>query len=120
MPTYYMVLIVANTFILVSGQFLWKMGLERDGGAFQSLPATARLMMSPYIVGGLVLYGAATVLWLYVLARVDLSLAYPVQSLAYLVAVVGAYFVFQEPLSPAKVGGCVLILSGVTLIGLRG
>lgn len=67
---------------------------------------------------GLVMYGAATILWLFILSRVPLSVAYPVQSIAYVLAVFGAYFVFHEPLSPAKIIGVILIILGVSLIGI--
>lgn len=113
-------LILLNTIILVSGQFLWKFGLQHNPGGFQSAAGALRLMVSPYVVGGLAMYGAATVLWLYILSKVPLSLAYPVQSLAYIIAVFGAYVVFHEPLSAAKIMGCVLILAGVALIGWNG
>lgn len=113
-------LILLNTLILVSGQFLWKYGLQQHPGGFQSAAGAVRLFASPYIIGGLAMYGAATVLWLYILSKVQLSLAYPIQSLAYIIAVFGAYVVFHEPLSAAKILGCLLILAGVTLIGWNG
>lgn len=113
-------LILANTLILVSGQFLWKLGMQKNPGSFESLSGILRLFLSPYVLTGLFMYGAATVLWFYILSKVPLSLAYPVQSIAYILAVFGAYFIFREPLSAAKIGGCVLILAGVTLIGWKG
>lgn len=121
MTPFNFILILANTLILVSGQFLWKYGMEhQQGGGFGSLRGVVQLFLSPYVIGGLALYGAATVLWLFILSRVELSIAYPIQSLAYIIAVIGAYFVFNEPLSTAKIMGCLLILAGVTLIGWKG
>lgn len=113
-------LILLNTLILVGGQFLWKYGMQQSPGGFGSLSGVVRLFLSPYVLSGLAMYGVATVLWLYVLSRVPLSLAYPVQSLAYIIAVIGAYYVFGEPLNAAKIAGCVLILAGVSLIGWKG
>ena len=120
MTPMYFILILINTLVLVSGQFLWKFGMQRSTGGFESLAGIIRLFLSPYVLSGLAMYGVATVLWLFILSRVPLSLAYPIQSLAYIIAVVGAYYVFHEPLSAAKIAGCVLILAGVTLIGLKG
>jgi drug/metabolite transporter (DMT)-like permease len=120
MTPFYFLLILINTLILVCGQFLWKFGMQGTTGGFQSLTGIIRLFLSPYVLSGLVMYGMATVLWLFILSKVPLSLAYPVQSLAYIIAVIGAYYVFHEPLSAAKIAGCVLILAGVTLIGWKG
>ncbi len=104
--------------MLVSGQFLWKYGLMRQTRPFESVRTVLELLFSPYIAGGLFIYGCATVLWLYIVSKVDLGYAYPVQSLAYILSIVGAYYLFGEPLSAMKIAGCLLILAGVACIGL--
>lgn len=110
-------LILLNTMILVSGQFLWKFGMTNKEDSFGSVGEIIKLMFSPYIITGLTMYGFATVLWLFILTRVPLSVAYPIQSLAYVFAVFGAYFIFNEPLSFMKVAGVLLIIIGVSFIG---
>ncbi|MFC4811023.1 hypothetical protein [Paenibacillus sp. GCM10023250] len=111
-------LILANTLMLVAGQFLWKYGLMQREKAFESLRSILELLFSPYILGGLFVYGCATVLWLFIVSKVDLGLAYPIQSLAYILSIVGAYYLFGESLSGLKIAGCLLILAGVACIGL--
>lgn len=110
-------LILANTLILVSGQFLWKFGLMDREASFKSIQDILSLFFSPYILSGLSLYGAATVLWLFILTKVPLSVAYPIQSLAYIFALFGAYFFFNEPLTAAKIIGVLFIMLGVSFIG---
>jgi drug/metabolite transporter (DMT)-like permease len=112
----YFLLILFNTFILVSGQFLWKLGLEKETISFNSLGVIIKLMFSPFIFSGILTYGLATVLWLFILSKVQISIAYPIQSLAYIIAVFGAYFIFNEPLTLYKFLGCLLIMGGVSLI----
>ncbi|MDQ0161900.1 EamA family transporter [Aeribacillus alveayuensis] len=111
------ILILANTLILVSGQFLWKFGIQKGSFSFKSLFSIFQMFLSPYIIGGLFLYGFATVLWLFILSRVPLSVAYPIQSLAYIFAVVGAYFIFNESITIYTILGCIFIMLGVSLIG---
>jgi len=103
--------------ILVTGQFLWKFGMMNKDNSFSSVGEVIKLMLSPYIISGLTMYGFATVLWLFILTRVPLSVAYPLQSLAYVFAVFGAYFIFNESLSVMKIAGVLLIIIGVSLIG---
>jgi drug/metabolite transporter (DMT)-like permease len=85
--------------------------------SFSSVGEVIKLLLSPYIITGLTMYGFATVLWLFILTRVPLSVAYPLQSLAYVFAVFGAYFIFNESLSIMKIAGVLLIIIGVSLIG---
>ena len=109
-------LILLNTLILVSGQFLWKYGMQNQTISL-SITSILKVLFSPYVFSGLAMYGFATVIWLYILSKVPLSVAYPVQSLAYIFAVFGAYFIFNETLTIYKVLGCLFIMLGVSLIG---
>lgn len=118
MAAAYYLLILLNTALLVCGQLLWKSGLQQQPAAFASLRSITALLLSPYILGGLFIYALATVLWLYILSKAPLSIAYPTQSLAYIATIFAAYFLYGEPLSLLKLGGALLILAGVSLIGL--
>ncbi|WP_449537827.1 EamA family transporter [Ferdinandcohnia sp. Marseille-Q9671] len=111
-------LILINTIILVSGQFMWKFGLQNKQVEFDSIISIIKLFLTPFIIGGLSLYGLATVLWLFILTKVPLSVAYPIQSIAYILAIVGAYFIFNEPITIWKVVGCLFIMIGVSFIGI--
>ena len=120
MSTKDLLLILANTLMLVTGQFLWKWGMMNKQHEFSSLLGIVRILFSPPILGGLIIYAFATILWLFILSRVPLSIAYPLQSLAYIITVFGAYFIFKEPITLYKVVGCLFILFGISLIGLTG
>lgn len=72
---------------------------------------------SPGVMGGLVLYGLATMLWLGVLARVELSQAYPFVGLSFVLTAAMGYFIFADALSAMRVAGIALIVAGVVLVG---
>lgn len=118
MTIVHFLLVILNTFILVCGQFLWKYGMEKQADAFSSIFSIIRLFFTPYIFTGLVMYGLATVLWLFILTKVPLSSAYPLQSLAYIIAVFGAFFIFGEAITFWKIAGVLFIMIGVSLIGV--
>ncbi|MBD3921634.1 EamA family transporter [Paenibacillus sp. PR3] len=104
-------LLFGNVLLLVAGQILFKMGLQRTDGLHW-----LRIAQSPAIWSGLVLYGVATLLWFAVLTRLPLSVAYPMQSMAYVLGLLAAWFIFDETLPFTKIAGCVVILFGVYLI----
>ncbi|CAM3131056.1 EamA family transporter [Filibacter tadaridae] len=116
-PTY-LLLILLNTAILVAGQFLWKFGMTKKEHDFGSVFDILKVLFSPYIFTGLIMYGVATVIWLFILTKVQLSVAYPLQSFAYVITLFGAYFIFGEPLTFWKVVGVLFIMLGVSIIGI--
>jgi len=58
------------------------------------------------------------VLWLWVLSRLDVSLAYPLVSLGFVVTLALGVVWLGEPLSWTRVAGCGLIVAGVWLLAL--
>jgi multidrug transporter EmrE-like cation transporter len=73
-------------------------------------------LFSPGIVIGLVMYGIGTIIWLSVLARMDLSLAYPFVGLSFVLTALFGYFLFHEVLNLGRVAGTVLVIAGVFLV----
>jgi multidrug transporter EmrE-like cation transporter len=69
-------------------------------------------------MGGCCCYGLSTVLYLSVLARLDLSLAYPTVSLGYVLVMIMSRALFKEPVSPIRWLAAAVICAGVVLVGL--
>lgn len=115
------ILLVALCSIVLSvlAQFSLKAGMGsesvRSALAQPLAPSTVlALLGSPGVVGGFVLYGAGAVVWLSVLAQWDVSKAYPLVGLGFvLTLVIGA--VLGEQVTPARVVGVLLIAVGVWL-----
>ena len=63
----------------------------------------------------LVLYGAATLIWLSVLRNAPLSQAYALYSLSFVLVPLCAAVWFQEPLGWRYIVGSMLIIGGITL-----
>ncbi len=80
-------------------------------------PIVLAVLTSPGVMGGLLLYGVASVLWLGVLSRVELSQAYPFVGLSFVLVAVLGYFVFADTVPPTRVVGIALIVAGVVLVG---
>jgi drug/metabolite transporter (DMT)-like permease len=110
-------LLLLNIMLLVAGQTVWKIGLDRLGGLH--LNNAMQVLTSPWIVSGVFLYGLATLLWLAVLSRLPLSTAYPLQSLAYVFALLLAWLLFGEAVPPNRWIGTGIILAGVFVIGMK-
>lgn len=68
------------------------------------------------IIGGLTCYVLSVVLWIIALSRVDVSIAYPMLSLGYVVTAIGAWYFFGEAVSLQRMAAIVVILIGVALL----
>lgn len=80
------------------------------------LPVAWQVMTNPYIMIGLCFYFVSLVLWLMVLSRVDVSFAYPMLSLGYIITPIAAHMLFKEPLPAIRMIATAIIIFGVYLV----
>lgn len=76
-------------------------------------------LMNRYLILGLVLYGTATVLYLYALRGVSVSVLYPVISLSYVFVLLLGGLVLKERVFYWNYAGALLVVLGVALIMMR-
>ena len=69
-----------------------------------------------YVIGGLTLYFFSAAVWLLVLAKVDVSFAYPFVGLGFVITMLLAFFVNGEILSMTKIVGTICIAIGVAIV----
>jgi drug/metabolite transporter (DMT)-like permease len=104
-----------------AAQIALKLGVS--DAHLQGLLATGRYpsfllhaVATPWVAAGVLMYVLSAVTWLFVLARTDLSFAYPFVSLAFVVTAVYGSWALNEPMGLARVGGVGLIVGGVLLV----
>ena len=84
-------LLILNILLLVSGQFLWKYAVL--GITTWNFNTIVQVVLSPYFYSRGNFIVVATGVWLVILSKLPLSIAYPVQSLSYVLAITwGIYF----------------------------
>ncbi len=111
----YGVLLVA-IMIGVVGQLLLKHGMARQPGFRFGQIGT--LIRNLPVMGGFGCYCLSTILYLSVLARLELSLAYPTVSLGYVLVMILSKVLFKEPVSLSRWMAAGIICIGVALVGL--
>ncbi|MBK8189408.1 MAG: hypothetical protein IPK79_03065 [Vampirovibrionales bacterium] len=116
-------LILMSIGIGIAGQFCLKHGVMDSSGrmelasAGQAVSQILMVFRNPFIWFGLSLYAVGAVMWMMVLSRADISYAYPMLGIAYVIAVALAFFVRHEPVTTFRWAGVLLIACGVLLIG---
>jgi multidrug transporter EmrE-like cation transporter len=113
-------LIFAGVMLNVAAQLLIKAGTNAIGyfefSRDNVLPIGLRLATEPHIIGALFCYALSVVIWILALSRVQVSIAYPMLSMGYVVNAVAAWWLFNEAFNPTKVVGIGVIIFGVILI----
>jgi drug/metabolite transporter (DMT)-like permease len=115
-------LVLCSIVLSSFAQILLKMGMSHPDvlDALKSRSGwTAAKAVSTNIgvVGGLALYFGSALVWLLVLSRLDVSLAYPFVGLGFIITMLLAWLVRGETLSVARICGTLLIAFGVLVVG---
>jgi len=108
------------TILGVVGQLLLKQGMLQLGAVqldATSIPATIwRMATSPYVFGGLLVYGPGIFFWLVFISRVPLSYSYPFVSLGIVLGFLAAWGIFHESIPPMRWFGMLIVCLGVILV----
>ena len=115
-------LALASIALSAVAQGLLKFGMTGSGvreaiAAGGPIGIVRAVLLSPGVMGGLLLYGLGTVLWLAVLARAELSQAYPFVGLSFVLTAAMGYFLFADAMTATRLAGIALIVAGVVLVG---
>jgi multidrug transporter EmrE-like cation transporter len=113
-------LILTGVLLNAVAQLLLKAGARSIVGLSFNLESAwtiaERLAINPWIFCGLLCYAVSVVVWILALARVEVSVAYPMLSIGYVVNALAAWLLFAEALSPVRIAGIGVIIAGVWLV----
>lgn len=104
-------LILTSVAMICAGQILFKL-------VGQKLAAGAPVLSGPVLgtmAVALVIYGTATLLWVYVLKTVPLTKAYPFMALSFVAVPALSVALLSERVTPQYAVGSILIVAGVII-----
>ena len=113
-------LILTGVLLNAAAQLLLKAGTNVVGqfefSMENALPVGMRLATEPHILGGMLCYVVSLVVWIMGLSRVEVSVAYPMLSIGYVINAVAAWYLFGESVSALRLTGIGFIIAGVFLV----
>lgn len=116
----YLPLILAGVLLNALAQLTLKQGMRSIGHFSFSMDSLLRMSMTigfnPFILAGLACYVVSVVVWLLVLSRVEVSYAYPLLSVGYVVTALAGWLLFAESMNLVRWSGIAVICCGVWLI----
>lgn len=110
------VLLAAYALGMAGGQLLFKTAALQSAEGAPLATRLLALLVNPAFLAAIALYGALSVLWVWVLTFTPLSRAYPFVAIAFALTPVLGALAFSEPLSPRLIAGLVVIGAGLFLV----
>jgi drug/metabolite transporter (DMT)-like permease len=115
------IFLLATVFLNGAGTLLVKKGADAipetaPVKTIQGIIAHVLPAFNIYSISGLGLLVLSFLTFFLVLSKVNVSIAQPMLSMSYIVVLIGAYFIFSEPVSPMKLAGIGCIIAGVFLL----
>ena len=113
-------LVMAGVLLNAAAQLLLKAGTNAIGAfefsAGNVMPVGAKIATQPCILGGMGCYVLSVVIWILALSRTQVSVAYPMLSIGYVVNAVAAWYLFGEAVTITRLAGIGIIMLGVFLV----
>lgn len=113
-------LILLSVSLAVFGQFFLKKGMLDIGeipfNINTPLFLLGKIFTNFKLFFGFTLFALSSVVWLVVLSKVELSFAYPMVSMGYIITILMSWKFLGEHISPVRWMGVVVICLGVLLL----
>lgn len=103
----------------VAGQTAIKLGVSQPqavGNTSTLLSLVTLILGSPWVLLGLTLYGIGAIAWIAVLARLDLSLAYPLLALNFVLITLSSQLFLGETVPTMRWVGMLVICAGIVIV----
>jgi len=116
-----LLMILISISLAIGWQFCLKAGMNQVGrlsAASINNPVNtiSKIANTPLVWLGLILYGLSAIVWLVVLSRVDLSFAYPILGVSYVIVLFISKVALHEQVTPLRWLGAIIISIGVALM----
>lgn len=118
----YVIAMFFSLLLSVAGQLLLKKGMNSIGNVsllHRNLPRILfRIFTNFFVVFGGIVFVGSLAMWLVVLSKLDISYAYPIVSINYVVIALASKFFFKEKVSKFRWFSIFVICFGVVLVSL--
>lgn len=113
-------LIMLGVLLNAGAQLLLKAGTKKFGvisfNTDNVLPLGWQIVTELHIFSGLVCYVISVFVWIMALSRVEVSIAYPMLSIGYVVNAIAAWYLFGEAITISRLVGIGIIIIGVYIV----
>ena len=105
------------------GQLSMKVALKSytdHHGPLQGLGMLLSAMVSPGVMFGLICYVLSSMMYLFILSKVPMSMLYPMVALNYVFVTILDWAYLKQPVPSLRVAGLAIIIAGVVTVAMSG
>ena len=96
---------------------LMKVGALKDKDSNQIVDVVTNMATNPIIISGIICFALGLAAFNYVLIKINLSVAYPINtSLGFVLVVLVSWLFLKETITPIQISGIGLIIVGVFMV----
>ena len=114
----YKILLYVCILLGAAAQLALKFGVRKKKVKFGKnlLVDLFRLVFNSFVILGLFLYGVSSIMWVAILSKLDLSYAYPLVSLNFVIIAIFSRIFLKEKVTKLRWLSIVIIMIGVILV----
>ena len=118
--SYIFFLILLSTVFTVAGQLFFRKGMLEVGEVSFSLQSLWKTLggtaSNIYVISGFILFALGAIWWLVILSKVEVSYAYPIGSLGYILLLFASWLFLGESIPLSRWIGVLFICLGIFFI----
>ncbi len=116
MSTIY-IIFICSIVLNATANILMKAGALKPGEATSVTDVLLNMALNPVILAGIACFALGLAAYNYVLIKINLSVAYPINtSVGYVLVILASWLIFKESLDLVQITGIVLIIAGVWMV----
>lgn len=118
-PIIFKIVLVIDILMGSIAQILLKVGMKNNninmnfGNIIKNL---VRIYLNKFVIMGSIIYGTSMILWIAVLSKIELSYAYPMVSMNFVIVAILSKILFKEHVSRTRWISIIIIVFGVALL----
>ncbi|MEI7770489.1 MAG: EamA family transporter [Chloroflexales bacterium] len=113
-------LLITACVLTVIGEVMLKVGITHVTERVGAFSLSPTILLSTFtewrVILGFALVFGGSLFWLGVISRVELSFAYPLLAMNYVILLIPSRYLLHETISPTRIVGALIIVAGVIVI----
>jgi multidrug transporter EmrE-like cation transporter len=113
----YIILLILSIIFNAVANVLMKVGMLKDKPFSSVVELFFNIICNPFLMGGVLCFALGLAAYCYVLTKLNLSIAYPINtSVSYVIVIIASWLFLHETITFLQIAGFAFIIAGVWMV----